>query len=177
MYNQYNKQLKFKCFCENVDFHKAKTFTMEDLKIDPNNIPIFNLALPYMQMHDANQNEIYAGDVLCLKITEELMDIRKNTFTKSNLGKYILEHPEVTEVYLVIGRVTEVNFGTFYYECYMARNHKIDRLDLPHSSHNKEIEPNCWGEDTWFPQYTVNKGAVIVANLFVNPDFLEKCRK
>lgn len=97
-----NSDLKFKCFVEGEPLKTAKTFDMNDVNLCPLNIPHFDLALPFVYMQDADKTDIYAGDILCLTITPELMDIYKNGFAASNLGKYIKTHTDITEIYLAI---------------------------------------------------------------------------
>lgn len=171
-----NKDLKFKSFCKNEDFSKAKIFTMEDVKNHPETIPRFDIALSFMCFQDANETDVYAGDILCLTITDELMNPSKNSFFNSNLGKYITKHPEVTEIYLAINQPDDPYSGPFRYTCYMARNHKIDRWDedVDDIEYAGKLMENCTAEDTMFPKYLICKGAVIVANLYNDPEFLER---
>lgn len=166
---------KFKCFIKGESLNTAKTFDMNDVNIDPiSSVPHFDIALQYMGFQDANKQEVYAGDVLGLTITPELMDIHQNSFVNSNLGKYIKENPEITDVYLVI---TPPNSNSlFSYQLYMLRDHKIDRydtLDIDDEDYNKPCS-HCTGEDSLFPQYLSTKGAHIIANLYEKPDFLDK---
>lgn len=166
-----NSDLKFKCFVEGEPLKTAKTFDMNDVNLCPPNIPHFDLALPFVHMHDADKTDVYAGDVLCLTITDELMN---TTFSNSNLGKYIKDHPDITEVYLAINQPREgIPAVPFNYRLYFTHNHKIERWndDDPDSDDNS-IMHHCCGEDTLFPKYVSVKGAKIVANLYETPDFL-----
>lgn len=163
-----NADLKFKCFVEGEPLKTTTVFDMNDVNLDPMNIPHFDLALPFVHMQDIKETDIYTGDVLCLTITDELM---RSTFSDSNLGKHIKEQPDITEVYLAICQPKEgVAITPFNYRLYFAHNHKIERWD--DDDPNSEIMHHCCGEDTLFPKYVIVKGAKIVANLYETPDFL-----
>ena len=169
-----NSDLKFKCFVEGEPLKTAKTFDMNDVNLCPLNIPHFDLALPFVYMQDADKTDIYAGDILCLTITPELMNIYKNGFAASNLGKYIKTHTDITEIYLAICPPDkDVPIVPFKYRLYFAHNHKIERNnDNDPNSNDNAIKHHCWGEDTMFTKYVIGKGAKIVANLYETPDFL-----
>ena len=170
-----NSDLKFKCFVEGESLKTAKTFDMNDVNLDPMSIPHFDIALPFVHMQDIDKTDIYAGDVLCLTIINDLMDTTKNTFTCSNLGKHIKENPDITEVYLAICPPNnDVPVVPFNYKLYFAHNHKIERWndDDPDSDDNS-IKCDCSGEDTMFPKYVICKGAKIIANLYETPSFLD----
>lgn len=170
-----NSDLKFKCFVEGESLKTAKTFDMNNVNLDPMSIPHFDLALPFLYMQDCNKTDIYAGDVLCLNITPELMNIRKNGFANSNLGKYIKEHPDITEVYLAICPPNgDTHLVPFRYKLYFAHNHKIERWnDNDPESDDNSIQCHCVGEDTSFPKYVICKHAAVIANLYETPDFLD----
>ena len=58
----------------------------------------------------------------------------------------------------------------------MARNHKIDQWDedVDDIEYAGKLMENYTAEDTMFPKYLIYKGAVIVANLYNDPEFLER---
>lgn len=170
-----NKDLKFKCFIKGELLSNAKTFDMNDVNIDPMSIPDFDIALPYLMLQDADKTDIYAGDVLCLVITDDLMDIHKDGFSNSNCGKHIKAHPDITEMYIACNPPKEnLSPVPFLYTVYFAHNHKIERWnDDDSESDDNSVRANCRGEDTMFPKYIIFKGAKIIANLYETPDFLE----
>lgn len=162
--------LQFKCFCKG-SYENAKYFTMEDVEKNPTSIPHFDVAIPLVGFQDSNNIDVYAGDVLCLPITDKLME---TSFSNSNLGKYIEKHPGITEVYLVTNDPSGERPWLFYYEVYMAYDHKIERhkdCSVDDPDYNKPVV-NCYSDDTLFPRYLVAKGATIVGNMYVEPEFL-----
>lgn len=50
--------------------------------------------LQYQGFEASDGRPVYQGDVLELKITDELMDVTKNHFSISNIGKYLKKHPQ-----------------------------------------------------------------------------------
>lgn len=159
------ENIKFACFMEDdkdsFTSNTAKHFTLEDVNLNPSAIPPFDIALPYMRFTDIKNNEVYAGDILCLEITKELLD---STFSGSNLGRLCLKEPDITEVYCVIDTSTD---NLFEYDVYIAHDHKIE-------SEDNEPESAVFGNDTGFPEYLAIKGAAIIGNIYAQPDFLTK---
>ena len=156
-------EAKFKCCNIGEPLYDKNVFNINDLKTSI--ITAFDRYLQYLGWTDANKKEIYEGDVLELAITPELMDIKQDGFSNSNLGNRIKELGDVTSVLLVF-RV-DAKFMSTPYDLYFCRNGKLER--------NEDNEPDAeaCGHDFSFPQYLCNKGAIIVANIVANPTYLD----
>lgn len=161
-------ETKFKCFHKDESLKDAKVFNINDILLNPIGID-FEIALQYMGFADAENTDIYAGDVLCLTITPELMDHEKDLFFNSNIGKYVEEN-NITEIYMAI--TPPETKSLFKYYIYTAKNHKIERCEEPDDPDYRKPEILAAGEDTNFPMYLIVKGAKIVSNLYENPEFL-----
>ena len=155
---------KFKCLIHGEPLKNATVFSTDDLKINPL-FSKFDELLQFANFQDFNKTDVYDGDILQLKITPELMDHTKNAFYNSNLGRYIKQEKNITDVYLVINGPEHNKL--FLYELYMARDHKLERDD------DDKPEYNCIGEDSSFPMYLVQKGATIIGNLYETPNFMD----
>ena len=86
-------ETKFKCFHKDESLKDAKVFNINDILLNPIGID-FEIALQYMGFADAENTDIYAGDVLCLTITPELMDHEKDLFFNSNHKIERCEEPD-----------------------------------------------------------------------------------
>ena len=109
-------------------------------------------------LRDNNQVLIKEFDVLILDITEDLMN---TTFSNSNIGKELAEHPEVKHVILALGEREQ------FWELFYA-----DQDGLIGQWENGEPKHEATGSGTLFPTYLVNKGACVQANLKTQPDFI-----
>lgn len=158
---------KFKFYCKELGMTEA--FSINELKTSViRNAEAYDKTLQYLGYKDANARELYEGDVIELTITDELMDIHKNSFIGSNLGKYIQksieENNPITSVICAIEH--ENNCLTTGYKIYCLRKGKIQRygndgaLDVDTSSYN----------DGYFPSYLAKKGAVWIGNILENPE-------
>ena len=115
--------------------------------------------LQYQGFNDKSGKEVYQGDLLELKITDELMDFPKDGFANSNLGKDLKKRPRVISVLCHIGYDGVSRIGCSYDVYYMDRDRRIvNDKDEP------EICPIASGTDTDFPMYLCQKGATVIAN-------------
>ena len=121
----------------------------------------FEIYLQYLGYNDANNRELYEGDVIELTITEDLMNPEKNMFFNSNLGKYIKEHPNITHI--VLEHEIELNALSMPYSIYAKYNGKFQYLE------NGIVKCLSRGEESNFPKYLVEKGAVYIGNVVENP--------
>lgn len=149
---------KFKCCNKGMPMRDEDIFDINGLK--NNIITAFDMYLQYLGIEDANKKEVYEGDVLELKITDDLMNHNKDMFFNSNLGKLCEKEKDITSVILFAACDTKA-IGLRYY-VYLCRNGHIER--------NEDGEPDyiACGMDANFPQYLCSKGAVIIGN--VNSD-------
>lgn len=121
--------------------------------------------IQYLGYHDFNSVEVYEGDVLELKITDELMNHKENMFFNSNIGKYIEKEGNITSVILV--NKYDKDCMSMDYEIYFCRDCKIER------DNDGIPDIGSMGDDKMFPQYLCCKGAVIIGNIVVDKDILE----
>jgi hypothetical protein len=126
----------------------------------------FETYLQYLGYNDANNRELYEGDVIELTITEDLMNPGKNMFFNSNLGKYIKEHPNITHI--VLEHDTQPETLSMPYSVYAKVDGELQYLD------NEMIKLLSYGEDSNFPKYLVHKGAVCIGNMIENPKLIIK---
>lgn len=115
--------------------------------------------LQYQGFNDKSGREVYQGDLLELKITDELMDFPKDGFANSNLGKDLKKHPKVISVLCHIGYDGVSRIGCSYDVYYMDRDRRIVNNDG-----EPEVYPIASGTDTNFPMYLCQKGATVIAN-------------
>ena len=140
------------------------TFNINDLKA--NIIARFDYYLQYLGFKDAWKRELYEGDVIELTITPDLMDVTKDGFACSNLGKYIKEQGDITTVGMIFKY--DNTFLGVHYDLYFYRNGKLIRDE----DGNVEIETS--GADYNFPIYLCQKGAVRIGNIVSEPKLLNK---
>lgn len=160
---------KFKFYCKELGM--TEPFSMNDLKSSIiRNCDAYDKCLQYLG-YSASERELYEGDVIELVITDKLMDIHKDGFAGSNMGKYvkesIAEGEPITSIICAIE--PESNTLTTGYKIYCLRNGKIKRdlhgeLEVDSSSYN----------DGYFPQYLAAKGAVCIGNIVESPDIVQK---
>ena len=115
--------------------------------------------LQYQGFQDADNNSVYEGDLLELKITDELMDRKKNLFYNSNLGIDLRKHPRVISVLCHIEHNTSDHIGCHYGIYYMDRER-----DIVIEDGTPEISTIAMGCKCNFPIYLCQKGAVRIAN-------------
>lgn len=115
--------------------------------------------LQYQGFEATGNRPVYQGDVLELKITDELMDITKDHFSISNIGKDLKERPKVISVLCHIRHDDITRIGCDYDIYYMDRDRSIMNHD-----NEPEIRPVASGCDTDFPMYLCQKGAKVIAN-------------
>lgn len=116
--------------------------------------------LQYQGFESADGKPVYQGDVLELRITDELMDINKDGFSNSNLGKDLKKHPKVISVLCHIKYDDEIpRIGCHYDIYYMDRDRRIvNAHDEP------EIDSIAMDCEYNFPMYLCQKGATVIAN-------------
>ena len=124
----------------------------------------YSTFIQFLGYLDASNVEVYEGDVLELKITEDLMNPEKCGFHNSNLGKAIKKLGNVTSVILV--HPYKKNYMTMDYEVYFCLDGKIERDE------DNNLSQSAYGTDANFPQYLVQYGAVVVGNLLENNNIL-----
>lgn len=126
----------------------------------------YNTFIQYLGYSDFKNTEVYEGDVLELKVTKELMNHDYDTFFNSNLGKYIEKEGNITSVILV--NKYDKDCMSMDYEIYFCRDCKIER------DNDGIPDIGSMGDDKMFPQYLCCKGAVIIGNIVVDKDILER---
>ena len=124
----------------------------------------FDTFIQYLGYSDFKNTEVYEGDVLELKITDELMNHKENMFFNSNIGKYIEEQGNITSIILLNKYAKQCM--SLDYELYFCRDGKIEREE------DGSLSYHTIGDDKMFPQYLCCKGAVIIGNIVVDKDIL-----
>lgn len=155
---------KFKAYSKELGVSEPQT--LQDLVSHQTDFGEYDVYLQYLGYNDFNKEEVYEGDVLELKITEELMDHNKNMFFNSNIGKYIEKEGNITSV-ILLNRANK-RCMSMNYEVYFCVNGKIERFEDDNS-----LKSSCIGEDSNFPQYLCSKGATIIGNIIMDENILE----
>lgn len=126
--------------------------------------------LPYIGFMDTNKHDIYAGDILQLNITNDLM---QTAFANSNLG-INCKNKRIQQIFLLIQpEQTALNIPYALYQ-------KTNLTDSPETNgwlnHNDENHTivTSFGTDCDFPRYLCINGAFITGNIFENPDILPR---
>lgn len=115
--------------------------------------------LQYQGFEASDGRPVYQGDVLELKITNELMDVTKDHFSISNMGKDLKERPKIISVLCHIRYDDVTRIGCYYDIYYMDRDRNIVDMD-----DEPTTEPITMGCDTNFPMYLCQKGAKVIDN-------------
>lgn len=151
--------IKFKCFDK-----EAKKWSKTPLEYQIKDINYYTDYewCQYLGLHDADDKELYQGDMIELEITEELM---KTSFRSSNLGKYCEKHPEITHIILEFKMRDIISMN---YNIYPKINGKINY------EKDGEAEKLASGEDSNFPQYLIQKGAKYIGNILEQPDLFKR---
>lgn len=154
-------EIKFKRF--NID-SKQISDVPEDYKLsDIDGFSIY-IYLQYLGLEDANNKDLYQGDIIELHITKELM---KSSFCCSNLGKYCGNHPEVTDILLIFDNPTTL---TMQYKVAQKINGNLDYDE----EGDGDLNIITYGEDSNFPQYLISKGAIYIGNILEMESILTK---
>lgn len=152
---------KFKAYSKRLGM--SESIILEDLINNKTDFDEYDIYLQYLGYNDASERELYEGDVIELKITDELM---KTSFSNSNLGKYIKENPNITSI--VLEHKTDSSCVSMDYDVYA----KVDGEFVYRS--DKKVKTIASGEDTMFPKYLVSKGAVYIGNVMENPYLIQQ---
>ncbi len=157
-----NKKFRFSRYGSAEHQH----LSMEDLLSGrmPDNAP--GAVSQWLGFKDAGKDEVYEGDILELCITEEIMDRRRSTFPGSNLGKKMLERPEVLSCILFMCPPGTGAAGC-HYELYFM---DYDRSIIRDEDGNAEVQ--AMGSDSMFPRYMVEKGARVITDAFADTSAL-----
>lgn len=145
-------------------YEDIKTKTLTEIFDDPN-----HLILPYLGFMDANKQDIYAGDILHMKITEDLM---QTSFANSNLGIHC-KSKNIKQVFLLL-QPNRVHFNTphaLYRKAENVTDYPKTNGWFTYNDKNHTIAAS-FGTDLEFPIYLCMKGAVIIGNILENPDLL-----
>lgn len=152
-------EIKFKRF--NIET-KQISDVPEDYKLsDIDGFSIY-IYLQYLGLEDANNKDLYQGDIIELHITKELM---KSSFCCSNLGKYCGNHPEVTDILLIFDNPTTL---TMKYKIAQKINGNLDYDE------DGNLNVSTYGEDSNFPQYLIFNGAIYIGNILEMESILTK---
>lgn len=114
-------------------------------------------------LKDNNEVDIYENDILSLKI--ENIE-KENAFWNSNLGQLVKEH-ELEEVILTFG-ISE--YLEIKYEVSFLKNN--EKFTEKERWKDENAEGLFTEKDTGslFPRYLLKKGAVVVGNVYENPN-------
>lgn len=153
--------IKFKCFDK-----KAKKWSKTPLEYQIKDINYYTDYewCQYLGLHDADDKELYQGDIIELEITEKLM---KTSFRSSNLGKYCKKHPEITDILLIFDNS---NILTMQYKVAQKINGNLDYDE----EGDGDLNIITYGEDSNFPQYLISKGAIYIGNILEKESILTK---
>lgn len=125
----------------------------------------YEIFLQFLGYKDHQKKDVYEGDVLELKITENLMDRKKSLFSSTNLGMAIKNKGNVTSVILI--NKTDKSFMDCSYELYFCVNGKIQREE------DGSFVRESSGADSWFPRFLCENGAVVISNKCIEPSILD----
>ena len=156
---------KFKMYSEVSGLSKSALSLEELIRNGSDFLTKYDTFIQFLGYHDASKQEVYEGDVLELKITDDLMNHDKDMFFNSNIGRCIEKEGDITSVILV--NKFEKTCMTMSYDVYFCRSGKIERDE------DNDLVVECCGVDANFPQYLCNKGATVIGNIIVNKDLLE----
>lgn len=153
------KNIKFKCFDK-----EKKEWSKSPLEYQIRDINYYTDYewCQYLGFNDANDKELYQGDVVELEITDDLM---QTSFCSSNLGKYCISHPQVTHIILEFEMQDVLSIR---YNVHQKIN---DKIDYRKNGYAKII---ISGEDSNFPRYVIQKGAKYIGNILEQPTLLKK---
>ena len=152
---------KFKAYSKELGMSEA--LTLKELVSERTDFDEYETYLQYLGYHDSNDRELYEGDVTELIITEKLMS---SSFSNSNMGKYLKEHPEVTSI--VLEHRSDNPCMSMDYLLYAKVNGEFQYLA------NKTTKVLSSGEDSMFPMYLAEKGAEYIGNIIENPYLIKQ---
>ena len=155
---------KFKAYSNELGMSEPRS--LEELVTLQTDFRKYKTFLQYLGFSDANKRDLYEGDVIELMITKEMLDIHKNGFANSNLGKYIIAEKNITSVICEI--VADINVLSIKYNLYCLHNGEILR-----DEQGCLIQECFRQEDSNFPQYLIAKGAIWIGNTIETPDLLQ----
>lgn len=113
--------------------------------------------LQYLGFEDANKKDVYQGDVLCLEITDDLLDHDKNMFFNSNIGKVVEGDRTISHVICVLDAEKarlETGYSLYFYRSGVS-------------------EVVTYGSDVNFPMYLVSKGALVIGHTLSVDEYIE----
>lgn len=167
------RNYKFKGLDKENNF--TKSFTLDEIvhneKINENDRNEFSRFkncekyVQYLGFHDNNNTEIYEGDILQIKITDELLNGFSNAsknFIQSEIGKYLLSNRHIDSILIVSSRLNNPTMS-FYYSCYFTIDGKVETF-----KQCNDLKRFIWGEDSYFMKYLAKYGAVIIGNTLNN---------
>lgn len=156
---------KFKGYSDTLGMSEA--IDLYNIAIRDTDLGEFDIFLQYLGINDVNNRELYEGDVIELQITEDMLDIHKNGFANSNIGKYCKEKGNITSIICEI--VPDSMTLSTQYNLYLLEDEKILRLS------DGDLLAECIRqEDSSFPQYLANKGAFYIGNIVENPELIQQ---